>query len=114
MNTVFAGDRCPTCQRSLEAEELTPEQVSEKLNNLEPVAVTVLAKQLDSMNETVAQRAAKLLLEWSRGKPQTTIHQTVDAVTAIRYESAAWMPEGDVVANRLSEDPPLVELPSGE
>lgn len=113
MDTDIQAASCPTCQRPLEP-ELSPEQVSEKLNNLEPVAVTVLANQLSSMNETVAQRAAKLLLEWSRGKPQTTIHQTVDQVTAIRYESAAWIPEGELAPlPNQSADPPL-ELTSGQ
>ena len=112
MDTDIPPDRCPTCQRPLEL-ALSPEQVSEKLNDLEPVAVTVLASQLQSMNETVAQRAAKLLLEWSRGKPQTTVHQTVEAVTAIRYESAAWLPESELPAvPPQSADPPL-ELTSG-
>jgi hypothetical protein len=106
------GTHCPNCRRPFEM-TLTPEQVSEKLNNLEPIAVTVLEKQLASVNETTAQRAAKLLLEWSRGKPQTTIHQTVDQVTAIRYESAAWMPEAELPATPpMSSDPPL--LTSGQ
>lgn len=102
---------CPNCRRPYDL-ALTPEQVSEKLNALEPIAVTVLEGQLSSVNETTAQRAAKLLLEWSRGKPQTTIHQTVDAVTEIRYESAAWIPDVELpMPTPQSADPPL--LPSG-
>lgn len=112
MSNGETPDICPHCRRPFD-QELTPEQVSEKLNNLEPVAVTVLERQMHSRNETVAQRAAKLLLEWARGKPQTTIHQTVDAVTAIRYESAAWIPDGELPPiPGQSSDPPL-ELTSG-
>src|SRR5262245_59780948 len=111
MDTGSKPTHCPTCKRSLEL-GLSAEEVTEKLQNLEPIAVLVLEGQLSSMNETVAQRAAKLLLEWTRGKPQTTVHQTVEAVTAIRYESAAWLPDPDEPGFRQSADPPL-ELPSG-
>lgn len=99
---------CPTCQRPA-TETLTPEQVSEKLNNLEPVAVAVLENQLQSLNEGVAQRAAKLLLEWARGKPTQTQIVSQDVATTIRYESAAWVPDEELPASPpMSADPPLL------
>lgn len=106
------GTICPGCRRPF-TESLTPEEVTEKLNALEPIAVSVLEQQLNSMNEGVAQRAAKLLLEWARGKPQQTVNQNVEQVTAIRYESAAWMPDDELPPSPpMSSDPPL--LTSGQ
>lgn len=99
---------CPTCRRPA-TEALTPEQVSEKLSNLEPIAVAVLEQQLSSLNEGVAQRAAKLLLEWARGKPTQTQVINQDVATTIRYESAAWMPEEELPPSPpISSDPPLL------
>lgn len=70
----------------------TTETVDEALERLEPVAVKKLEAQLHSEDERVAQSAAKLLLEWKRGKPKQQIEQTTDQVTRIVYESAAWRP----------------------
>ena len=81
---------CPTCGKS--SEELTPEQVEDRLAALEPQAIEVLEAQLQSLDERVRQSAAKLLLEWRRGKPKQQVQQTTDQVTVIRYESAAWIP----------------------
>lgn len=105
---VVSTPVCPTCHRPA-TETLTPEQVSEKLSNLEPVAVSVLETQLHSLNEGVAQRAAKLLLEWARGKPTQTQVINQDVATTIRYESAAWSPEDELPPSPpMSADPPLL------
>ncbi len=88
---VVAAGICPTCERPFT--DLTPEEVEEKLASLEPVAVTLLEAQMASRDQRVAQAAAKMLLEWKRGKPNQRIAQTTDQITTIRYESAAWMPE---------------------
>lgn len=61
------------------------------LARLEPSAIKVLEEQLASPDERVAANAAKLLLEWKRGKPSQQIKS--DSVTKIVYEAAAWMPD---------------------
>lgn len=99
------SEACPTCGKS--TEELTPEQVEERLAALEPLAIQVLESQLESLDERVRQTAAKLLLEWRRGKPKQQIAQTTDQITVIRYESAAWTPLHEI------ESQPLAEIGSG-
>jgi hypothetical protein len=82
---------CPTCGRQSEIYE--NELVDAALERLEPSAVAVLESQLDSKDERVRQSAAKLLLEWRRGKPKQQVQTTGEQVTVIRYESAAWLAE---------------------
>jgi hypothetical protein len=82
--------------------ELTPEEVNKKLEDLEPVALSVLENQLQSLDERVRQTAAKLILEWQRGKPKQQIAQTTDQITTIRYESAAWNPVLDLEPRPLA------------
>lgn len=80
------------------------------LQRLEPVAIKVLEGQLESEDERIKQNAAKLLLEWRRGKPSQSIKQTTDTVTRIVYESAAYRaPRGEVIEH---EEP--LELEEGE
>lgn len=69
------------------------EATDRALERLEPEAIAVLEAQLSSVDERVRANAAKLLLEWRRGKPSQTVKQTTDQVTRIVYESAAWMPD---------------------
>lgn len=69
------------------------EATDEALKRLEPQAIQVLEAQLESVDERIRANAAKLLLEWRRGKPSQTVKQTTDQVTRIVYESAAWIPE---------------------
>jgi hypothetical protein len=90
---------CPECGKPFT--DLTPEEVEQKLIDLEPMAVTLLEAQLTSRDQRVAQTAAVKLLEWKRGKPNQRIAQTTDQITTIRYESAAWMPE-------------VIEVPEGQ
>lgn len=97
------AEPCPHCGRPFH--ELTPEQVEDKLDALEPVALSVLEEQLASLDERVRQSAAKLLLEWKRGKPKQQVQQTTDQVTVIRYESAAWVPDIEISTQK--------ELPVG-
>lgn len=76
-------------------EKLSPEEkayVDAKLDELEPRAIAVLERQMESEDERVAQRAAQLLLEWKRGKPSQTVKQEGQQIHTIRYESAAWQP----------------------
>ena len=101
----MSEDLCPTCGKSLK--ELTPEEVESKLAELEPQALSVLASQLESLDERVRQSAAKLLLEWQRGKPKQQVQQTTDMITTIRYESAAWSPA------EIIEAEPVLELTDG-
>lgn len=102
------SDVCPTCGKP--SEDLTAEQVEERLQALEPQALSVLESQLASLDERVRQSAAKLLLEWKRGKPKQQVQQTTDQVTVIRYESAAWMPD---ISYEPIESTPTPELTSG-
>ncbi len=83
--------RCPTCGRESEAVER--EAVDASLERLEPYALAVYEDQLSSLDERVRANAAKMLLEWQRGKPKQQIAQTTDMITTIRYESAAWQPD---------------------
>lgn len=66
------------------------EIVAKGMKELEPEAVLVLQRQLASDDERVAANAAKLILEWSRGKPTQSVKTESNVVTEIRYESAAW------------------------
>ena len=96
---------CPTCGKS--TVELAPEEVEARLEALEPQALSVLESQLESLDQRVAQSAAKLLLEWKRGKPKQQIQNTMDQITTIRYESAAWFPDEDLV---IDAPEPILEL----
>lgn len=96
---------CPNCGHI--TSNLTPEQFEERLDALEPVALEVLAKQTQSLDERVAANAAKMLLEWKRGKPKQQIEQTTDQITRIVYETAAWMPEVHLIKEQS-------EITSGE
>jgi hypothetical protein len=93
---------CLECGRPFT--DLTPEEVEEKLASLEPVAVMLLESQMGSRDQRVAQAAAKMLLEWKRGKPNQRIAQTTDQITTIRYESAAWLPEEEVIEVAVIEE----------
>lgn len=72
----------------------------ERLKNLEPEAVDLLEMQMKraqdpeatEAHQRLGQNAAKLLLEWSRGKPTQTTKSESNVITEIRYESAAWRP----------------------
>lgn len=100
MLAAVSGEVCSGCGRPLEL--LSPEDVDGRLETLEPVALAVLESQLTSLDERIRQSAAKLLLEWRRGKPKQQIQNQNDNVTTIRYETAAWIP--DVI------EPPVKEL----
>jgi hypothetical protein len=63
------------------------------LTRLQPVALAVLEAQLADPDKRVAQTAAKLLLEWKRGKPVASVKNENSNVHTIRYEAAAWRPE---------------------
>jgi hypothetical protein len=103
-------DICSGCGRPLAA-DLTPEEVENRLRDLEPQALLVLEGQLMSLDERVRQSAAKLLLEWQRGKPKQQVQTTTDQITTIRYESAAWIPDPSVATQ--IETQPIPELTNG-
>ncbi len=84
------GDVCSGCGRPLNIVAL--EDVDARLEQLEPVALSVLESQLTSLDERIRKDAAKLLLEWRRGKPKQQVHNENENVTTIRYETAAWIP----------------------
>lgn len=84
------------------------------LTRLEPEAIRVLEAQLHDVDKRIAQTAAKLLLEWKRGKPTQAIKTFGENVTKIVYESAAWNPQAereaiDAAPEDVEELPP--ELP---
>lgn len=85
---------------------MSEQDVDERLEALEAPSLAVLESQLSYLDERVRQSAAKLLLEWRRGKPKQQIQQQNDNVTVIRYESAAWVPH-------VEQTKPLAELTSG-
>lgn len=68
------------------------ELTAERLRDLEPEAVDLLESHMKGDDPRLAQSAAKLLLEYHRGKPTQSVKSESNVVTEIRYESAAWRP----------------------
>ena len=56
-------------------------------------AIAVLVVQMDSKDESIAQRAAIKLLEITDGKPAQTIIEKQDGITVIEYRTSALIPE---------------------
>ncbi len=69
------------------------EDEREAYRKLRDPALKVLGRQLRSKNENVAQRAARLILEYSDGKP-TQVVEVDQGPTVIVYETAARTPAG--------------------
>lgn len=91
------------------AEKYSQKDVMDRmLEKLEPRALKVLARQLDSRDERVAQSAAIKLLEWKRGKPSQQVKVDNNTVHTIKYETIAFDHGGRGLP------PPSVELEAAD
>lgn len=94
--------------------KLTKEEAERKaIDAMTPQALKVLKAQLDSPDEAIAQRAARMVLEYKMGKPTQKIEQE-SKVAVIRYESAAWTyGQADLELEAAEEVLELEQSPDG-
>ena len=76
-------------ERAREESSCEQRSVRELLAPYRADAVSVLVSQLHARNENVAQRAARVLLEFTDGRPAQTIVEKQDAPKRIIFETAA-------------------------